>query len=172
LVAHDAASIAKAHRVLGVEPGVSPLAARRRYRELIKASHPDRYPPGTPAQAEATRRTQEINDAYRTLKYAAIHRETPLRRPSAATRPPASAPWPSAGPPPPEPRVVSLDTDTLTDRLIVGAAGFVLGLLIAFGAGAESARAWLITGLTFGAIGAILGWRGIEAVARLLWWLV
>jgi DnaJ-class molecular chaperone len=102
-MANDDRVIARAYRILGLEPGVSPLAARRRYRALVKESHPDRYPPDSPSQAEATRRTQEINNAYRMIKDAAVHHEVPLRQSTAASQTVS-------------PNIASLEFDTITDR--------------------------------------------------------
>ena len=154
-----AATITRAYRVLGLEPGVSPLAARRRYRELIKEWHPDRHPHGSPAQAEASRRTQEINDSYRAIKDAALHREVPLRRPAAAAQ--ASSPT-----------VVPFEVDTVADRVVAAVVGILLGAFIDLALMSESAIVWVAVPVVLGAAGAALGWRAIEAVVRVLWWLV
>jgi preprotein translocase subunit Sec63 len=158
-MAHDAGAIAKAYLVLGLQPGVSPLAARRRYRELVKQWHPDRHPAGSTSHAEATRRTQEINESYRLIKDAAIHREVPLRRSTASAQ--ASSPT-----------VVNLEVDTVADRMVAAVAGILLGAFIDLALMSESAIVWVGVPMALGAAGAALGWRAIEAVIRALWWFV
>jgi preprotein translocase subunit Sec63 len=156
-MAHDARQIAEAYRVLGLAPGVSPLAARRRYRALIREVHPDRYPHGSTSQAEATRRTQKINEAYYTLKHAAVHREVPLRQPAAAAQPATSSFTP-------------LRVDTISDRVGSGIVGVVVGLFLAFALSSESAIVWVVVPLATAGVSAAVGWRAIEAVIRFLWW--
>jgi preprotein translocase subunit Sec63 len=153
------ATLEHAFRVLGVEPGVGPLAARRRYRELIKEWHPDRHPAGSAAQAEATRRTQEINVAYRTIRDAARHREVPLRR---------ARPSPTASSTP----VPDLSKDTVAERVIAGAAWALLGLLIARALTPDSEVVRVALPAVLGLAGAALGWRSLDAVIRYVgWWL-
>jgi preprotein translocase subunit Sec63 len=154
------AALDHAYRVLGVQPGVSPLAARRRYRELVMEWHPDRHPRGSQSQAEATRRTQEINAAYRTIRHAARHREVPLRppRPSAPTSSlPMPDPW----------------QDTVADRVIAGAAGVLLGLRVDLWLMWGSAVVWVAVPGVLGIACTALGWRAFGPVMRLIvWWLV
>lgn len=156
-MAHDARQIAEAYRVLGLVPGVSPLAARRRYRALIREVHPDRYPPGSTSQVEATRRTQKINEAYHAIKDAAIHREVPLRQPAAAAQPATSSFTP-------------LRVDTISDRVGAAIVGVFVGFLLAFALAFESAIVWVVVPLAVAAVSAAVGWRAIEAVIRFLWW--
>jgi preprotein translocase subunit Sec63 len=155
----DAKHIAAAYRILGLQPGVSPLAARRRYRDLIKESHPDRFPTGSPLQAEATRITQEINDAYRTIKQAAIHHEVPLRRPTPAAQSVSSS-------------VAHFEDFTVTDRVLAAVVGVLLGGFLDLAIMSESALVWLAVPLIAGAVGALFGWRAIEMVIRVLWWII
>src|SRR5262245_7409356 len=158
-MAEDARQITAAYRILGLEPGVSPFAARRRYRDLIKKSHPDRFPAGSPRQAEATRLTQEINAAYRTIKQAAIHHEVPLRRQTTAT-------------PAPSPDLAPLDEFTIADRVFFAVLGLLLGGFLDLSFGAESAVVWVAVPLVTGVAGALFGWRAIELVIRFLWWVI
>jgi curved DNA-binding protein CbpA len=67
------------HRVLGVPPNASPEELHDAYRRLVKQHHPD-HNGGTP---EATRRFQEIQEAYDELR----------NRPAASR--PAQAAWDS-----------------------------------------------------------------------------
>jgi hypothetical protein len=155
----DSAAVGRAYRLLGLQPGVSPLAARRRYRELVGQWHPDRHPRDAAAQAEATRRTQEINEAYRTIRDAARHHEVPLRR----ARPVESTP---AAP------SFDLYRETMADRAVAAIVGVGLGLFIDFALLADSAIVWVIVPAACGLFGAAVGWKAIEAIIRLIWWLV
>jgi hypothetical protein len=105
------------------------------------------------------RRTQEINAAYRTIKDAAVHREVPLRR----SRPSA----PTSSPPMPD-----LSKDTVADRVVGGAAGVLVGFLLDLVLDPGSAGVWVAIPVVLGIAGAALKWRPLEAVIRLLWWLV
>ena len=69
------------YKVLGVRPGASSEELHDAYRRLVKLHHPDR----NGGSAEATRRFQEIQEAYETV------RASPRRhaRPRPATPPPA-----------------------------------------------------------------------------------
>ncbi|WP_262694859.1 TerB family tellurite resistance protein [Kordiimonas aquimaris] len=58
------------YSVLGVEPGISTDDLKKRYRQLVRESHPDRLiAEGVPSDliAVATRRSAEINAAYDTI---------------------------------------------------------------------------------------------------------
>jgi DnaJ-domain-containing protein 1 len=58
----------RALSVLGLPPGATPDAIRRRHRELVRRFHPDAQPNlGPVAQREATERFQEIQRAYEAL---------------------------------------------------------------------------------------------------------
>jgi hypothetical protein len=58
--------VATHYEVLGVSPGASTEDLRRAYLDLARASHPDR---ATAADAEqASRRMQEVNEAWRVLR--------------------------------------------------------------------------------------------------------
>jgi curved DNA-binding protein CbpA len=52
------------HDVLGVRPGASPEELHDAYRRLVKLHHPDR----NPGSRDATRRFQEIQEAYDDLQ--------------------------------------------------------------------------------------------------------
>lgn len=70
------------YKVLGVRPGASSEELHDAYRRLVKLHHPDR----NGGSAEATRRFQEIQEAYETV------RANPRQRPrasSSSTPPPA-----------------------------------------------------------------------------------
>ncbi len=157
-MAYDSENIAAAYRTLGLTPGVSPLAARRRYRELIKESHPDKFPHDSATQAKAVRATQEINRAYETIKRAAIHHEVPLWRPAPEKQPISK-------------NVDYVDRSTLTDRIGTGVLALLLGLFLDLSIGSELAIVWILVPLIFGVCGFIFGLRAIEIVMRVLWWI-
>ena len=53
-----------AYRVLGVPLSASAISIKENYRRLMKRWHPDLFANGTEKQAEATKMTGLINDAY------------------------------------------------------------------------------------------------------------
>jgi preprotein translocase subunit Sec63 len=59
--------IRRARAIMGVPPTVSGKKLRKRYRQLVKRWHPDRYASDPIAQIEAAARMREINDVYRIL---------------------------------------------------------------------------------------------------------
>lgn len=157
-MAYESENIAAAYKTLGLTPGVSPLSARRRYRELIKESHPDKFPHDSATQAKAVRVTQEINKAYETIKRAAIHHEVPLWRPTPAKQRVSK-------------NVDYVDGSTVIDRIGIGVLALLLGLLLDFSIGSELAVVWIVVPLAAGAVGFIFGVRAIEIAMRVLWWL-
>ena len=150
--------LAEACKVLGVEPGVSPLRARQRYRQLVKQWHPDRHPKDPQSQAAATRRTQELSAAYKRVKDAARRGEVPMRTPS------AWRPSPAAGPPVPV-------VDTLADRALRFVVGAVVGVIVDFEILSDSLAVWIGIPVTLGLAVAAFGWAVLEWVLRKVWWL-
>ncbi len=57
--------LARAYAVLGLDAGCSASGVRRRYRELARRWHPDRYGHDPQGQAEATEQMRIINEAFR-----------------------------------------------------------------------------------------------------------
>lgn len=57
------------YHTLGVPKDASAERVRQAYRSLVKAFHPDIFPSGSGAQAEAGRRIREINVAYSILSH-------------------------------------------------------------------------------------------------------
>lgn len=64
------------HQVLGVSPGASPEELHDAYRRLVKLHHPDR----NGGSADATRRFQEIQQAYDEVRK--LRSERPRPRPA------------------------------------------------------------------------------------------
>ncbi|WP_200389485.1 J domain-containing protein [Thiocapsa imhoffii] len=60
-------AISDPHQVLGLPPGVDRATAKRRYRRLMLAYHPDRHPGCSTVRS---RRTEQLNLAYAALEYA------------------------------------------------------------------------------------------------------
>ena len=58
---------------LGIPREASAELIKRSYRSLVKIHHPDRFPCGSEAQAEAEKRIRQINVAYGVLSKS-IHR--------------------------------------------------------------------------------------------------
>ncbi len=54
----------EAYEILRVPYSASPDAIKKAYRRLTKRWHPDRYPEGTPEQAQATLMMERINEAH------------------------------------------------------------------------------------------------------------
>ena len=148
----------RAFEVLGLEPGVSPLRARHRYRQLLRDWHPDRHAKDPSSQASATLRTQEITEAYRRAREAALHGEVPLRRPR-GWQPEATAHSPAPS------------VDTAVDRAFRFAGGALVGLVLDFFVLADSAMVWIAIPIGTGTFVALFGWGILDWTLRKLWWL-
>jgi DnaJ-domain-containing protein 1 len=86
-MAYDREAIRRDYETLGVNPRDSTPTIRRRYRQLVKRWHPDRFSEGSQAHDQATSRIRAINAAYAQIKDAPLRRETSLptrQRPVAA----------------------------------------------------------------------------------------
>lgn len=57
------------YQTLGIPKEADAERVRQAYRSLVKAFHPDIFPAGSEAQAEAGRRIREINVAYSILSH-------------------------------------------------------------------------------------------------------
>jgi len=57
----------RAYAVLRIEPGTSARRVKRRYRDLARAWHPDKYATDPQSQSEAAARMRRINWAYATV---------------------------------------------------------------------------------------------------------
>lgn len=58
----------KAYLTLDLSPGASWETINNQHKKLLLKHHPDRHGGNPKAQAEATQRTQRINEAYQRLK--------------------------------------------------------------------------------------------------------
>lgn len=78
----------RSYAVLGLPPGSSYPAVRKRYMSLVKTWHPDRFASDPQGQAEAGERLRVINTAYSTLERCldTPSAETPRRSPKASGR--------------------------------------------------------------------------------------
>ena len=61
-----------AYELLEVSPSASAQTIKQAYRRMVKRWHPDLYPPGTTAYAEATQMTKAINEAYALIERAPL----------------------------------------------------------------------------------------------------
>jgi curved DNA-binding protein CbpA len=94
------------YQIIGVQPGTSPKALKKAYRDLVKRWHPDRFPGDSEKRQEAEEKLKSINLAFERIQ---DHRETLIAL-AARRSPPAPASSPSrprassAPPRPPRPR--------------------------------------------------------------------
>ncbi len=56
------------YRILGVEVGRSLAVCKSAWKNLLKTHHPDRHNSDAVARASATKKTTEINDAWRRIE--------------------------------------------------------------------------------------------------------
>ena len=59
--------VRRSYAILGLKPGASLSAIRRRYRFLAQCWHPDRHVSDARNQAQAVQEMQRINDAYQVV---------------------------------------------------------------------------------------------------------
>ena len=62
------------YAVLGVEYAATPPEIRQAFKRLVRQHHPDRFPPGTSEQQQATQRMAALNTAYRLVRDIALSR--------------------------------------------------------------------------------------------------
>jgi hypothetical protein len=77
----------RAYAVLGLPPDASPRLVKRRYKELVRTWHPDRFARDPVGREEAEQRLREINLAFGALNAPAWSARVSAR---AATPPPAA----------------------------------------------------------------------------------
>jgi curved DNA-binding protein CbpA len=115
----------RAYARLGLRRGCSAAELKKTYRRLVRRWHPDLYANDPLAQAEATERMREINDAFRLIGEDAAGRARPGRSGRAAPPdppiPPRPAPAPASAAAGPRPAGRPLDRREID--AIVGALG-------------------------------------------------
>jgi TPR repeat protein len=105
--------VLQCYQILGLEPGASPKAAKKSYRDLVKKWHPDKFANDPGQRLKAEEKLKEINLAFERVQdhqtaraHHAINRTPTRRRKSSArssersTR--ASSKQPASPPPAPE----------------------------------------------------------------------
>lgn len=90
------------YRLFGLKPGDGWTELRARYRQKIRACHPDRFPEG-PERRQAEDRSKVLNEAYRRLaEYYRLHGRLPLdavrEKEATAGDTPADEPPPASRP--------------------------------------------------------------------------
>lgn len=109
---------------MGLPPGASPAQVKRRYRQLVKQWHPDRFGSDPVNQAEATERLAHYNAAYHLLTAEGEDPQSsapPPRAPSAPsgrTTPTAPSPTTRLSREQIESIVRSIGTDSPLDGLL------------------------------------------------------
>jgi DnaJ-domain-containing protein 1 len=154
-MSYDRESIERGYETLGVNARDSAPSIRRRYRQLVKRWHPDRFREGSQAHDQATLRIRAINAAYAQIKDAPLRRAAVLpTRPVAAQ---AGARRSAPAPTPPPPRRSSGVALAATAGLAVG---LFIELLVPMGRQMlGQAAGWMV----FPIVGAALGpvFRGV-----------
>jgi hypothetical protein len=86
----------RAYATLGLPPGAAPALVKRRYRQLVRQWHPDRFASDAANQAEATERLAHFNAAYHLLTAEADSPTAPAADSRASSRPSAARSRPAA----------------------------------------------------------------------------
>jgi len=66
------AELKHAYQILDIPLSAAPLSIKHSYRRIAKRWHPDLYPSGTTAYAEATQMMKLINEAYAQIQNAPL----------------------------------------------------------------------------------------------------
>jgi DnaJ-like protein len=90
------AKLDRACAIFEIRPSAKPAEIKKRYRRLARRWHPDRFANDPVRQAEATRRMQEINEAYHVLTESPPPPE-PTARPAPPPPPPQPQAWTAPG---------------------------------------------------------------------------
>jgi curved DNA-binding protein CbpA len=144
--------LSQAHAVLQLKPGASALQVGRSYRRLAKTSHPDRHFNDPAAQRRATERMSELNEAYRTIRDAA------LRRLSGQSTAASAAPTGESAP---------FARDTAVDKIGRFGCGAILSVFLTI---IVLPISWMpAAAIVSGLIAVVLKDRFTRAVERVFW---
>jgi len=109
-------TLEQAYQILEVSPTATWEEVRQSYREMVKVWHPDRFQDDEKFKQRATRKVQDINEAYRTL-------EAYYQTPRSVTPPPIPEQHAPQDPPQPtnqEPQFWSRSADGLIAKIANG----------------------------------------------------
>ena len=173
------------YKILNLKPGASPKEVKQAYRNLALLWHPDRYPQGSPLQAEAEHKFKEINHAYNQLRQ--FLNQPPSRTPTSTPVKPSPNPGFYSNSQPPS-RPFKVQTPFVTKSgsfdipwgwlggiffsyILIGgiltavalpswAWGFTwmawIALAISAGSGSDSSQSWLLALIFAGSVAGIL----------------
>ena len=151
-----------AYALLGVGYGANPLDIRAAFKRQTREHHPDRFPPGSPEQLQATQRMAAVNAAYQLVK------DAPLRHHRVSTGARPDDPW----------RDDELDAaisraqrDAMVDRAISVALSTVGVSLYLFWRGGGGWWAWHPVDIVVGtALGFVAYWMaGQTRTGHVIW---
>ncbi len=94
VVEDQIAELKQAYQILGVPLFASASSIKQTYRKLVKRWHPDLYPGGSPAYAEATQMTKLINGAYTAIHNAPLRYHIDACPPAYVKSRQSTRPWP------------------------------------------------------------------------------
>jgi preprotein translocase subunit Sec63 len=123
-MSYERDALQRDYETLGVNARDSAPSIRRRYRQLVKRWHPDRFSEGSQAHDQATSRIRAINAAYAQIKDAPLRRTEVLPTRPIGVRSAERRRAPAA-PPRPLPRRSS-------GAALAATLGVAIGLLIEF----------------------------------------
>ena len=146
--------LSQAHAVLQVRPDASAWQVRRSYYRLAKTWHPDRHFNDPSGKARATERMGELNEAYSTIRDAALRRLSTQGTAGSPQTPAESA---------------SFGRDTAPDKIVRFGCGAILGALVTL---MLLPLSWMLAAaIVFGSgvIAVVLKDRFTRAVERFFW---
>ena len=153
----DLISKTESYRVLGLEPWASPRVVRQRYQALIEDCKPDRFPEGSAEQADALRRTNELNEAFREIRRAAMVQGAHVNQSSAITKSSTVS-------------ETAAEKYSWADRLFAAIVCLILCIVLDVMISSDYAVVWIAIPLLGALGGAIFGPRAVEGLFKVFRW--